>query len=215
MTTSGTSLALNLGCGKDLYPAGPSLHWINLDRAPAPATECSYYQFDLEDIAKGARLSFADSAFRFIYASHVLEHIHGLLPLVEELWRVLSPDGILVARVPYALHSSAFGDPTHCRFFVPETFMAFSQEYYWNADYGYRGDLEAEKIYAVIPDEYHHLPHTKLLEMWHRVPDFTVELAAVLRPHKPARTPSGVAPVASVSLTFVSDLPKVLSSYGI
>jgi SAM-dependent methyltransferase len=46
------------------------------------------------------RLSISDSAFDFIYASHVLEHIKDDISALSEIKRVLKQDGIAIIPVP-------------------------------------------------------------------------------------------------------------------
>jgi len=74
-------------------------------------------------------LPFADGCFDEVRAHDVLEHVHRLLPLMDELWRVLESGGLLDVEVPKFPHADAVGDPTHVRYFVPVTFMYFTLGY--------------------------------------------------------------------------------------
>jgi SAM-dependent methyltransferase len=60
-----------------------------------------------------------------IFAVHVLEHVNNLVGLMNDLHRVLRETGILHIMVPYWRHSVAVADPTHVRFFVPQSFRTF------------------------------------------------------------------------------------------
>ncbi len=80
-------LKLHLGCGSIRLPG-----WVNIDSSGG-------------DLAMDLRwrLPFADQSVRYIFASHVLEHLYryGELPsLLREIRRVLQPGGILRAIVP-------------------------------------------------------------------------------------------------------------------
>jgi len=73
-----------------------------------------------------------------IRAYHVLEHIRNLCPLMDALHSVLAPGGTLEIVVPHKDSPTAWQDPTHVRFFVPETFYYFTDhkhfkyvEHYW------------------------------------------------------------------------------------
>lgn len=76
-------------------------------------------------------LPFDDGSVIEVRAEQVLEHIHGLIPLMNDLHRVLAPGGQLVIEVPLATDGTrwfgeAFRDPTHVRFFTHETFDYFT-----------------------------------------------------------------------------------------
>ena len=46
------------------------------------------------------RLPFSDSTYDFVFASHVLEHIPGDKKAVQEIRRILKPDGVAILPVP-------------------------------------------------------------------------------------------------------------------
>jgi len=138
--------ALNLGCGKHIMPAAEG--WTNLDRANLPGVNC-VCELDSPSVS----LPFPDNHFQFILASHVLEHIHHILPLMEELHRVSAPGAVLLIRVPYGASNIAFEDPTHVRHYFPNSFMYYGQPAYARADYGYRGDWKTiERQLILNPD---------------------------------------------------------------
>lgn len=137
---------LNLGCGKAIYPPP----WVNLDRKALPGVDV---MMDLED-CEHENLPFEDNQFDIVYASHLLEHISGLLPLMEELHRVTKPGGHLLVRVPHGAHDSAYGDPTHVRYFFKESFQYFGQPSYHLADYGYRGDWMTSELCFIIAESF-------------------------------------------------------------
>jgi len=51
--------------------------------------------------ADGARLPFADGQFDTVLCSEVLEHVESPDPVLAEIFRVLSPKGLLLATVPF------------------------------------------------------------------------------------------------------------------
>ena len=71
-------------------------------------------------------LPFGDDSIDEIHASHFLEHVSELVELMDECFRVLKSGGIMSIVVPYALSHTAFQDPYHVRFFVPESFWYFT-----------------------------------------------------------------------------------------
>lgn len=108
---------LNLGSGHVHLP--PSEGWVNLDGNPD--TGCDVAAF-VPPIPLG------DQTFDHILASHFIEHVEDTIHLFNECWRVLKPGGTMKIFVPYALSHGAFQDPTHVKFFVPESFMYYTEQ---------------------------------------------------------------------------------------
>lgn len=64
-------------------------------------------------------LPFATSSIRSIISHHCFEHIgEGFIPLVDEIYRVLEPGGLLRAITPLFPSTSAVADPDHRRYFM-------------------------------------------------------------------------------------------------
>jgi SAM-dependent methyltransferase len=96
---------LDLGCG-------PTKQWpgnLGVDRHPYSGVDV------LADLEQG--LPFRDESFDQIFAVHVLEHIQRLVPLMNDLHRLLRRLGILHVMVPRWGARTAVGDPTHVRLF--------------------------------------------------------------------------------------------------
>ena len=107
---------LDIGCGKNKQPGA-----VGMDKVALPGVDVVH---DLERIP----WPFPDHAFDVVHASHVLEHLRDLLPVMDEIHRVLKPAGTLVVRVPYYRHETAFRDPTHYRFFTEQSFDYFAPD---------------------------------------------------------------------------------------
>lgn len=104
---------LDLGCGSTKQQAVA----IGLDRYRSPAVDL------ISDLERG--IPVADNSIDQVYAVHILEHVHALIPLMNEVHRVLKPAGVLHAMVPNWQFVNAVADPTHVRFFSAQTFKAF------------------------------------------------------------------------------------------
>ena len=119
---------LNLGGGRVRFD-----HWVHIDKSELVDPDL---KIDLEE----AKLPFDDNSIEEIRASHVFEHIHNFIPLMNECRRVLKPRGLLRIFVPIVPFTQAFADPTHVRFFTQETFDYFDvRSVLWQhcgADYG-------------------------------------------------------------------------------
>jgi len=106
---------LNIGAGDEKYEG-----WETLDVSPVYSPN---YQHDLTVFP----WPFEDGAFAEIAARHVLEHIERqkLIPVMNEMHRILSPGGVAHIEVPIFPYWMAIADPTHVSFFVPQTFSYF------------------------------------------------------------------------------------------
>jgi len=105
---------LNLGCGTKKKDGE-----IGLDKHDLLGIDVVW---DLENIP----LPFKDNEFDVIIASHIMEHIVNFYPLMEELYRILKPNGILKITSPYFV---SFKHPDHKRAFSQHSFKHFRQEY--------------------------------------------------------------------------------------
>lgn len=126
---------------------------IGVDRYPAPGVNVvmdldSGLVYDLAGVAGadargncpgpswGGRMSgirpiwfgfpFPRSSIQSIITSHCFEHIgDGFIPLMDDIYRVLVPDGILRAITPRFPTPSAVSDPDHKRYFTENTWLSF------------------------------------------------------------------------------------------
>lgn len=91
---------LNVGCGVDIRPG-----WTNLD----------LLDFGGNLVADLNRYPwpFPDNSFDYVLCSHVLEHLANFNAVVNELHRVLAPNGTLEVKVPFFLSTKYYSEPDH------------------------------------------------------------------------------------------------------
>jgi SAM-dependent methyltransferase len=142
--TSPDKLRINIGCGATNMGEG----WKHLDQHHYP--HITHY-VDLEKVGKKP-LSFESDSVDVLYASHVLEHITNLLPLMEELYRIAKEGAVFIITVPHGSADSAYEDPTHVRHFFDKSPFYFGQSYYQGNKYNYTADWKCEKIVNVLND---------------------------------------------------------------
>ncbi len=100
-------------------------------------------------------IPFPDSHFDSVSAYDFLEHIPRVvldhassssrLPFVElmnEIWRVLKPNGLFYAVTPVFSHEKMWRDPTHVNPITPKSFRYFTRPELGARMYGYTGDFE-------------------------------------------------------------------------
>ena len=105
--------ALDIGCGGTKQRTTS----FGIDRYPAAGVDV------LADLT--GSLPFADGSVDRVYAVHVLEHVLDLVPLMNELHRVLRDDGVLHVLSPHWQSVAAVGDPTHVKYLDAQTFKWF------------------------------------------------------------------------------------------
>lgn len=194
---------LNIGCGNRKIKEA-----INLDKSRDANPDMLY---DLEWCAIESSISqtsLLESSIDKIYASHILEHIKGILPAMQELHRVAAPGCLMMVRVPYGQCSIAFEDPTHVRQFFPKSFEYFGQMAYNAADYGYRGDWEIQECIIVCRDEFREMPMDELGFLVERAFNVAEEMMVVLKAIKPIRVADGVPRTLEVKIGFKEEITK-------
>jgi hypothetical protein len=88
-----------------------------VDMYPAPGLDV------LADLRRP--LPFADGSVDRVYAVHVLEHVIDLVPVMNELHRILADDGVLHLLSPDWRSIGAVADPTHVKYLDVQTFKWF------------------------------------------------------------------------------------------
>lgn len=111
-----SGIRLDIGCGGNKQPG-----FVGIDMLDLPGVDIVH---DLEVTP----WPLPDECVLTAVASHVLEHINPhkgvFINVMDEIWRVLKPNGQFAFVVPYAESHGMFQDPTHCNF-INETTMAY------------------------------------------------------------------------------------------
>lgn len=110
-------MKLNLGAGKLDVRKG----YINLDIINYPNIDIVW---DLNKLP----LPFKNNEFNEILALSILEHIEKYIPLMNELYRILKPGGIIKIRTPHFTYVESWADPTHINHFSYMTFFYFTKD---------------------------------------------------------------------------------------
>ena len=131
---------LDIGCGRDKLPGA-----VGLDQMSLPGVDV------VSDLNE--RLPFEDEEFEIVHSNQVLEHVPNMIGLVEEIHRVLVPNGLMIAHVPYFRSSWAAVDPTHVRNFTLNSLDYFAEGTL--AHEGYRfSDTSYSKIEKFLDGNY-------------------------------------------------------------
>lgn len=110
-------IKINLGCGNRRMPPP----WVNCDHARYAEPD---YLFDFgED-----DWPFDNGSADEIDARHCLEHTRGLLHVMLEAYRILTPGGKFIIEVPHPRSDYFIGDPTHVQPITQSTLDLFSRD---------------------------------------------------------------------------------------
>lgn len=112
--------------------------WETMDMSPA-------YHPDFQHDMTSFPWPFPDDTFDELRCWHVMEHMNPVtmhidwenksveyvntrIAVMNEMWRILKPDGMVNIEVPIFPYWQAIADPTHVAMFVPQTFWYFTKD---------------------------------------------------------------------------------------
>lgn len=125
---------LHLGCGTNIWPG-----WINIDRQVPPDPPA--FGFSQGDIAAGP-LPVPSASVDYVFSEDFLEHLppDRRVAVMNEIWRVLVPGGVMEHYVPNAGSRNDYGSPTHLSHWCLQTFEHFDVDSYrWAKDRAFQG----------------------------------------------------------------------------
>jgi len=117
-------MKLNLGCGHDCREG-----WVNLDIKERDGVDVVH---DLNKVP----LPFENEEFDYVLCQDILEHVN-VIPLINEIHRILKKGGILKIRVPHFTSTLNYEDPTHKNQFSIRTFDYFIKK----VGFSYKRDI--------------------------------------------------------------------------
>jgi SAM-dependent methyltransferase len=152
---------LDLGCG--LRPRNPYMRDLVFGVDIKTDVEHKDCVIKKANLAVG-KIPFEDNFFDSDSAYDFLEHIPRMLlisdrkepvfPFVElmnEIWRVLKPDGMFYAVTPAYPRSEAFADPTHVNMISSRTHRYFTEPHCGAKAYGFTGCFRVKRVKWVRP----------------------------------------------------------------
>ena len=126
-----SGIKLDVGCGANKQPG-----WVGMDMLPLDGVDIVH---DLLDIP----WPLEDESVLAAMTSHVMEHvpktqvilddgkfktIHPFIMVMDEVWRVMKPDGHFMIAVPHGASPGFLQDPTHTSQVNENTFAYFDPE---------------------------------------------------------------------------------------
>lgn len=123
-----TRRLLNVGCGKDIRPKTQG--WTNMDIAKLPGVDVVHNLLNFP-------WPFSSASYDEVFCSHILEHIphtvpghskDGFILVMEEIYRIPKPGGLVRIFAPHHLGDNRWKDPTHTGAIHPGNFHYFEPE---------------------------------------------------------------------------------------
>lgn len=149
-------LHLDLGCGKRPRNPYARARLSGVDIRPLESSEDFEYRsanLALEPIPYESDRFGSVSAFDFIeHVPRVLPSVDGrstmfpFVRLMDEIWRVLAPGGLLYAVTPAFPYAEAFQDPTHVNIITDRTHDYFCGAKPLARMYGFGGQFEMRRL---------------------------------------------------------------------
>lgn len=114
-----SGIMLDIGCGDHKQK-----NWIGMDKRPCEGVDIVH---DVQDFP----WPIPDNVVFRALCSHLWEHIEPKyrIQFMDEVWRVMKPDGELMIAVPYYMSLGATQDPTHYTCPNEYTFTYFDPTY--------------------------------------------------------------------------------------
>lgn len=114
-------MKLNLGCGDKLL-----YDYLNVDKEEPEFTEHTYdYVFEKVNLEK--TFPWKDNSIDYILAEDIIEHLPDKIHTMNEIFRILKPEGKVRIIVPSTDGRAAFQDPTHVSFWNRNSFFYFEK----------------------------------------------------------------------------------------
>lgn len=112
-------ICLDIGCGGNKQP-----NFVGMDKRKLKGVDIIH---DLEKFP----YPLPDECCLTIVGSHIYEHIKPWLSIdfINELWRIMKPNGQLALSMPYGWSFGYIQDPTHCNPSNEATWQYFDPDY--------------------------------------------------------------------------------------
>lgn len=138
LSASSKLICIDLGCGTHKAEGFIGVDVVAADGVDVIANLNGYFPFP-------------DNSVDFLKAHDIIEHLPDRIHTMNEIWRILKPDGIVDISVPSTDGRGAFQDPTHVSFWNINSFMYYCQEFPpylagCQSHYGFKGQFSIVSI---------------------------------------------------------------------
>ncbi|MEI2766509.1 MAG: glycosyltransferase [Dermatophilaceae bacterium] len=102
-----------------------------------------------------APLDLADGTCGVIRAYDFFEHVPDKVAIINEIYRLLAPGGLLLSMTPSTDGRGAFQDPTHVAFYNENSFWYYTEAQYRNFVPQITARFQSSRLVTTFPSEWH------------------------------------------------------------
>ncbi|MDH6130263.1 glycosyltransferase [Kitasatospora sp. GP82] len=135
-------LALDLGAAHRKPPG-----YLGVDQHPGDGV-------DIVATLPG-RLDLPDDSVGLLRAVDFLEHVPAKIPLINELYRLLAPGGMLLTLTPSSDGRGAYQDPTHVAFYNENSFWYYTDNQYRVFVPEIQARFQSSRLVTYYPTDWH------------------------------------------------------------
>ncbi|MER5492832.1 glycosyltransferase [Streptomyces sp. NPDC002454] len=100
-------------------------------------------------------LDLPDGSVGLIRAVDFLEHVPAKVPLINELYRLLAPGGMLLTMTPSSDGRGAYQDPTHVAFYNENSFWYYTDDQYRTFVPEIEARFQSSRLVTYFPTDWH------------------------------------------------------------
>ena len=101
------------------------------------------------------KLDLPDGSVGLMRAVDFLEHVPAKVPLINELYRLLAPGGMLLSMTPSSDGRGAYQDPTHVAFYNENSFWYYTDNQYRAFVPELEARFQSSRLVTYFPSEFH------------------------------------------------------------
>ncbi|MCK9897981.1 glycosyltransferase [Frankia sp. AgB32] len=101
------------------------------------------------------RLDLPDNSVGIIRAVDFLQYVPEKVPLINELYRLLAPGGMLLTQTPSSDGRGAYQDPTHLAYYNENSFWYYTDDQYRTFVPEIRARFQSSRLVTYFPSEWH------------------------------------------------------------
>ncbi|MEH0546526.1 glycosyltransferase [Streptomyces sp. B21-105] len=135
-------LALDLGAAHRKPPG-----YLGVDQYPGEGV-------DIVATLPG-RLDLPDDSVGLLRAVDFLEHVPAKIPLINELYRLLAPGGMLLSTTPSSDGRGAYQDPTHVAYYNENSFWYYTDDQYRAFVPEIEARFQSSRLTTCFPSQWH------------------------------------------------------------
>ncbi|MER5427725.1 glycosyltransferase [Streptomyces sp. NPDC002588] len=135
-------LALDLGSARRKPPG-----YTGVDKQPGEGVDIVATLPD--------RLDLPDDSVGLLRAVNFLEHVPAKVPLINELYRLLAPGGMLLVSTPSSDGRGAYQDPSHVAYYNENSFWYYTDDQYRAFVPDLEARFQSSRLATYFPSEWH------------------------------------------------------------